>query len=126
MEQPFQPEHFRRVDENPDPDFYNFPRKVVHIDDAAIDAVKQFFTEILPPNSMVLDLLSSWRSHWPAELPKQALVGLGLNAEEMAENPHLDDHALLVGNHTQHAAALAPIAPGNHQDVVVLLDGSHR
>ena len=41
--------------------------------------------------SEVLDLLSSWRSHWPPELPKRRLVGLGLNAEEMADNPDLDD-----------------------------------
>jgi SAM-dependent methyltransferase len=90
MEPPFQPEHFARVDESPDLLFYNFPRKVVHIDDAAIAAVKQFFREVLPPNSVVLDLLSSWRSHWPEGFPKQRLVGLGLNAEEMADNPDLD------------------------------------
>src|SRR5918999_2202018 len=89
MEQPFRPEHFQRVDENPDPEFYSFPRKVVHIDDAAIDAIKWFFAETLPPNGVILDLLSSWRSHWPAELPKQRLVGLGLHAEEMAVNPHV-------------------------------------
>ncbi len=91
MEPPFQPEHFARVDESLDPLFYNFPRKVVHIDDAAIAAVKQFFQEVLPANSVVLDLLSSWRSHWPEGFPKQRLVGLGLNAEEMADNPDLDE-----------------------------------
>jgi SAM-dependent methyltransferase len=94
MEQPFRPEHFQRIDENPDPEFYSFPRKVVHIDDAAIEAIKQFFAETLPPNGVILDLLSSWRSHWPAELAKQRLVGLGLNAEEMADNPHLDDYVV--------------------------------
>src|SRR5918996_3902562 len=94
MEHPFRPEHFARVDESPDPEFYSFPRKVVHIDDAAIDAIKQFFAETLPPNGVILDLLSSWRSHWPAELPKQRLVGVGLNAEEMADNPHLDEYVV--------------------------------
>jgi SAM-dependent methyltransferase len=93
-EHPFRPEHFQRVDENPDPEFYSFPRKVVHIDDAAIEAIKQFFAEVIPPHSVVLDLLSSWRSHWPAALAKQRLVGLGLNAEEMAENPHLDAYVV--------------------------------
>jgi SAM-dependent methyltransferase len=93
-EHPFRPEHFQRVDENPDPEFYSFPRKVVHIDDAAIEALKQFFAEVIPPHSTVLDLLSSWRSHWPAGLAKQRLVGLGLNAEEMAENPHLDEYVV--------------------------------
>jgi SAM-dependent methyltransferase len=92
MEHPFRPDHFARVDENPDPEFYNFPRKVVHIDDAAIAAVREFFRDVLPPNGVVLDLLSSWRSHWPEGFPKQRLVGLGLNAEEMADNPHLDEY----------------------------------
>jgi SAM-dependent methyltransferase len=91
MEPPFQSEHFARVDESPDLLFYDFPRKVVHIDDAAIAAVKQFFREVLPPDGVVLDLLSSWRSHWPEDFPKQRLVGLGLNAEEMADNPDLDE-----------------------------------
>jgi len=71
--------------------FYDMPRKVVHIDDAAIVAVKGFFLEVLPPHGVVLDLMSSWRSHWPASLPKQRLVGVGLNAVEMEENPDLDD-----------------------------------
>jgi SAM-dependent methyltransferase len=115
MEQPFRPEHFQRLDENPDPEFYSFPRKVVHIDDAAIEAIKQFFAETLPPNGVVLDLLSSWRSHWPAELPKQRLVGLGLNAEEMADNPHLDDYVV----HDVNANPGLPF-DDNLFDVVVL------
>lgn len=94
MEHPFRPEHFARVDESPDPQFYSFPRKVVHIDDAAIEAVKQFFADVLPPDGVILDLLSSWRSHWPEGFPKQRLVGLGLNAEEMAENPDLDGYVV--------------------------------
>ncbi len=90
-ESPFRPEHFARLDEASDPLFYDMPRKVVHIDDAAIVAVKGFFLEVLPPHGVVLDLMSSWRSHWPASLPKQRLVGVGLNAVEMEENPDLDD-----------------------------------
>ena len=115
MEHPFRPEHFARLDESPDPEFYSFPRKVVHIDDAAIAAVKQFFAEVLPPDGVILDLLSSWRSHWPEGFPKQRLVGLGLNAEEMAENPDLDgyvvhdinaDPRLPFGDNTFEAAVL--------------------
>jgi SAM-dependent methyltransferase len=33
--------------------------------------------------------MSSWRSHLPAELRPSEVVGLGLNAEEMADNPQL-------------------------------------
>ena len=36
--------------------------------------------------------MSSWRSHWPRDLPKARLVGLGLNAVEMERNPDLDSH----------------------------------
>jgi SAM-dependent methyltransferase len=94
MESPFQPEHFMRLDESPDAAFYDLPRKVVHIDEAAIAAVKQLFREVLPANGVVLDLLSSWRSHWPEGFPKQRLVGLGLNAEEMADNPDLEAYVV--------------------------------
>jgi hypothetical protein len=87
----FLPEHFARLDESPDPDFYDMPRKVVHIDDNAIAAVMQFFRDSLPSDGVILDLMSSWRSHWPPELAKQRLVGLGMNAEEMADNPDLDE-----------------------------------
>ena len=34
--------------------------------------------------------MSSWRSHIPEDLSMEKLVGLGLNAVEMAENPQLD------------------------------------
>jgi SAM-dependent methyltransferase len=115
MEHPFRPEHFQRLDENPDTQFYEFPRKVVHIDDAAIAAVKEFFQETLPPNGRVLDLLSSWRSHWPEGFPKQRLVGLGLNAEEMAENPHLDDYVV----HDVNADPRLPFADGEFDAVVL-------
>ena len=93
-EPPFRPEFFARLDEEPDEAFYTMPRKVVHIDEAAIAAITQGLPEILPPNGVVLDLLSSWRSHWPEGFPKQRLVGLGLNAEEMADNPDLDEYVV--------------------------------
>jgi SAM-dependent methyltransferase len=93
-EPPFRPEFFARMDEELDEAFYTMPRKVVHIDEAAIAAIKQGLPEVLPSNGVVLDLLSSWRSHWPEGFPKQRLVGLGLNAEEMADNPDLDEYVV--------------------------------
>ena len=87
----FSPQHFERMDEEDDRVFYIQPRKVVHIDDSAIAAVGRLFRELVPPDSVVLDLMSSWRSHWPAGHPKTRLVGLGLNREEMEDNPDLDE-----------------------------------
>ena len=66
----------------------------MHIDELAIAAVGRVFREQILANSVVLDLMSSWRSHWPADHPKQRLVGLGMNAAEMADNPDLDDYVV--------------------------------
>ncbi len=87
----FSPQHFQRMDEEDDTLFYLQARKVVHIDDGAIAAASRLFQEIVPPDSVVLDLMSSWRSHWPKGHPKARLVGLGLNREEMEDNPDLDE-----------------------------------
>ena len=68
--------------------FYTNPRLVVHIDDEAIATVSRIFQSFVPARSTVLDLMSSWRSHWPQGHLKERLVGLGMNAQEMAEDPH--------------------------------------
>jgi SAM-dependent methyltransferase len=63
-------------------------RKVVHIDDGAIDALRRVYASVLPPSpAPVLDLMSSWRSHLPDGVGP--VTGLGMNAEEMADNPQL-------------------------------------
>ena len=82
---------FERIDEGNDALFYGEPRLVVHIDDVAIEQIGRIFEEFLPANGVILDLMSSWRSHLPADFVKARMVGLGLNAVEMRENPQLDD-----------------------------------
>ena len=44
---------------------------------------------MLPAGGRLLDLMSSWRSHLPPDFRAREVVGLGLNAEEMADNPQL-------------------------------------
>ena len=88
--EPFPPELFRRQDESDDKLFYAQPRLVVHIDEHAIAAIGEFFNRALPRGGLVLDLMSSWRSHLPAGFT-QKVVGLGLNVIELAENPQLDE-----------------------------------
>ena len=80
---------FARMDESDDAAFYAFDRKVVHIEPGAIEALRTFYAEVLPPGATVLDLMSSWRSHLPDGLGR--VVGLGMNAVEMADNPQLSD-----------------------------------
>jgi len=84
------PEAFHRSDETPDPLFYQEPRLVTHIDAAAIAAVTELYRELFPPDGAILDLMSSWVSHLPAEVSYSRVVGLGLNREELAANPRLD------------------------------------
>ena len=90
-ESPFGPEHFRRDDERPDAVFYAEPRLVVHIDQFAIKAIGEYLSGVLPSGGVILDLMSSWRSHLPESRPRGKVVGLGLNAVEMRENPQVDD-----------------------------------
>src|SRR5882757_9624910 len=62
-----------------------------HIDAAAIAAVTDLYREVLPPGGAILDLMSSWVSHLPPEVPYARVVGVGMNAQELAENPFLDE-----------------------------------
>ena len=81
---------FRRIDESPDPIFYALPRKVVHIDDAAIAAVTSLYEDVVPKEGRILDLMSAWRTHLPPGWGSE-VVGLGMNRAEMEDNPQLDD-----------------------------------
>jgi len=82
---------FDKYDPSPDDQFYQLPRKVVHIDDGAIHAVTQLYRELLPPYGAILDLMSSWRSHLPSDVGYGRVAGLGMNAEEMGDNTQLSD-----------------------------------
>ena len=74
---------FDRLDPSPDAEFYAWPRLVTHIDDAAIAAVGDLYDE-LGLTGRVLDLMSSWVSHF--HRPPTRLTVLGMNAEELGRN----------------------------------------
>lgn len=84
-------EWFVRIDPSPDALFYGVARLVTHIDDATIAALTDYYREVLPAGGAVLDLMSSWVSHLPADVPLARVAGLGMNAEELAANPHLTE-----------------------------------
>jgi SAM-dependent methyltransferase len=83
---------YRRADESADELFYREPRFVAHIDAATIAALTEFYREFLTPGSDVLDLMSSWISHLPEEIPLGRVAGLGMNEAELVANPRLTDH----------------------------------
>jgi hypothetical protein len=80
---------FDEADDTPDAAFYDFPRFVTHIDDAAIATVTQVYRQLLPPGGVLLDLMSSWVSHLPDDVTYAAVVGHGMNEAELAANPRL-------------------------------------
>lgn len=83
--------YFKRYDESEDRHFYLYPRLTAHIDDAASAAVTGLFRELLPPGGRILDLMSSFVSHLPPEVAYGQVVGLGMNEEELRNNPRLDE-----------------------------------
>ncbi len=104
----FAPEHFERVDEAVDEEFYRQPRLVVHIDEGAIAAARDIYGSLLPPHGRILDLMSSWRSHLPQDSAYETVVGLGMNADEMAANPQLNDYVV----HNLNTDPRLPFADG--------------
>ena len=86
-------EWFKREDELPDTDFYAGARLEVHIDAETIEAARSYYAEALPKNGVILDLMSSWRSHLPENFGGHT-VGLGMNSVELNENPQLQERVV--------------------------------
>jgi len=85
----FTDDPFTRLDWSADSAFYLRPRLVAHIDAQARALISHFYSQFLHPAMQVLDLMSSWQSHLPADLNLSELIGLGLNQEELLHNPQL-------------------------------------
>jgi SAM-dependent methyltransferase len=64
------------------------------VDDATISALVDAYRELVPAGARVLDLMSSWVSHLPPETRYARVAGLGMNAEELAANPRLDERCV--------------------------------
>ena len=108
-------DYFRKYDETSDDDFYRSARLVVHIDDPAIAATTALFRELLPPGGAILDLMSSWRSHLPADVSYSRVAAQGMNATEMQQNPQLSDYVVQNLNKNQ----ILPFADGAFDGCVV-------
>ncbi|HXH22964.1 MAG TPA: methyltransferase domain-containing protein [Dehalococcoidia bacterium] len=115
MQDKFPPGSFSREDERPDSEFYAEPRLVQHIDDYAIRAVGEAYRQFLPPDGEYLDLMSSWVSHFPEDMPVRRLVGLGMNEVELARNPRLAEYVV----HDLNADPKLPFADARFDGVVI-------
>lgn len=87
---PFSAEDFSRMDESPDTSMYSEPRMVQHLDESSIARIKNVYRSAfsaVESGFAVLDLCSSWTSHFPEELMEGARVAVhGLNAKELEAN----------------------------------------
>ena len=81
---------FDKEDVGDDLAFYAPARLVTHLDDAAISALTSYYKSLVPEGVRILDLMSSWVSHLPDKCRYSEVVGHGMNAEELAANPRLD------------------------------------
>ncbi|PRW60359.1 ubiquinone menaquinone biosynthesis methyltransferase [Chlorella sorokiniana] len=95
---PFRPEFFQRYDESSDADFYEQPRFVTHIDDGAIRALTKYYAEVFPASgskdAALLDMCSSWISHYPEGYTAGRIAGLGMNEAELKRNSVLTEYAV--------------------------------
>lgn len=85
---------FARHDESDDALFYAPPRLVTHVDEATIAALTEVYRELVLPGARVLDLMSSWVSHLPADVAYAHVAGHGMNAAELVQNPRLDERVV--------------------------------
>ena len=80
---------FLKEDGSDDAVFYAPARLVTHIDEAATEALTRLYRATLPAGGVVLDLMSSWVSHLPADVAFAEVIGQGMNAQELRANPRL-------------------------------------
>jgi SAM-dependent methyltransferase len=83
-----------KQDRSDDALFYAEPRFVHHLDGAFRARLTALYRERIPAGAVVLDLMSSWVSHLPEDLKTKEVIGHGLNARELEDNPRLDRHWL--------------------------------
>jgi SAM-dependent methyltransferase len=103
---------FAREDETPDAGFYAQPRKLVHVDAVCARRIQALYRTVLPENARVLDMMAGWRSHLPDTV--QSVAGLGMNAEELADNPQLAERIV----HDLNADPELPFADASFDAVV--------
>ena len=102
---------FDRQDDRPDAAFYGPDRFVTHIDDRAIAAVGALDAE-LGVSGRVLDLMSSWVSHF--QVAPEHLTVLGMNERELAGNRLAAERIV----HDLNADPTLPFADESFDDAV--------
>jgi SAM-dependent methyltransferase len=120
---PFVKNDFARIDYYNDGIFYSLPRLVYHVDEPAVCALTQHYRRSIPPDSDLLDICSSWASHYPTEFPDtmKSIRATGMNALELFFNDQLTDGfvvADLNGSGITNQVSDPNVADANDQETV--------
>jgi len=93
---PYEAWDFRREDESDDDVFYSEPRLITHVDDDFIEALKSHYKKVfaLYPQARILDICSSWVSHYPETKTWSHVSITGMNEYELKNNAQADDYTV--------------------------------
>jgi SAM-dependent methyltransferase len=68
--------------------------RVYHIDDFAVKALTNYYQEHFKDGDDVLDICSSWVSHFPTDWKSGKAVGMGMNEYELSKNSQLTSYVV--------------------------------
>ncbi len=89
---PYTAQDLARMDESKDTIFYESPRLVTHIADSTIASLTNYYSSVFEEGDDVLDICSSWISHFPKDWVGGKVVGLGMNEYELSQNKALTSY----------------------------------
>jgi len=95
-EWPYTAEDFSRQDETDDEIFYIQPRLCTHVSDGFIATLRGHYAEEFKkyPGARILDICSSWISHYPEEKTWSHVSITGMNEYELDKNKQADDYTV--------------------------------
>lgn len=73
------------------------PRLCYHIDEGAVRGITHYYKENIAEGSAILDICSSWVSHYPEDFSEKMsrIAGTGMNAIELQANKQLSENTPL-------------------------------
>ena len=90
-----------KIDMSDDEIFYQQPRYCHHLSEVFRTRLTKLYSEYLCNHHVILDLMSSWVSHLPADTKYKKVIGHGLNQDELCSNKRLDRYWVQNLNNTQ-------------------------
>ena len=113
---PFSEMDFFRTDSSDDSWFYTVPKLVYHIDEPAVASLTQYYRNNIAPGSDILDICSSWVSHYPLEFPKTMgkIYASGINPLELQFNDQL------TGGYVARDLNVEPLLPYDDNSIDVV------